>query len=327
MRLVFFGTPQFAIPSLERLLADGMFEVVGVVTQPDKPRGRGSKTTPSPVKDIATNAGLPVWQPRRIKKDGETLAKLREVEADVFVVVAYGQILSAEILQMPRWGCVNAHGSILPKYRGAAPIQWCLYHGETETGITTMLMDEGMDTGPMLLKNYTPISWQDQAVNLAERLATMAAELLVQTLVQMKSGTVEAIPQDETQATYGPLIAREDYQLDWSRSAVALHNQVRGFYPHCMTIFRGESLKISGTVPVGCISDQELSPPLARLSTMAMDSGSIGEIVAIAKGLGPVVQTGQGHLLLSEVKLPGKRVQSGWDFVNGTRVALGEAIG
>jgi methionyl-tRNA formyltransferase len=143
MRVVFFGTPQFAVPSLERLDNHPEFEVLGVVTQPDKRRGRGNQLTPSPVKAVALTHQLPVWQPKRVKKNAETLTQLRQTEADVFVVVAYGQILSQEILDMPKLGCINVHGSILPKYRGAAPIQWCLYHGETETGITTMLMDAG----------------------------------------------------------------------------------------------------------------------------------------------------------------------------------------
>lgn len=327
MRLVFFGTPEFAVPSLQRLLTDEQFQVVGVVTQPDKRRGRGSKTSPSPVKAIAMGAGLPVWQPRRLKKDPQTLTKLREVEADVFVVVAYGQILSPEVLQIPKLGCVNAHASILPKYRGAAPIQWCLYHGETQTGITTMLMDEGMDTGPMLLKSYTPISWEDQAASLAERLADMAPELLTETLLQMRSQTIQPIPQDDTQSSVAPLIKPQDYQLDWSKSALALHNQIRAFYPHCVTNFRGETLKISGSVPLGYVPQTELPPPLAHLSTADINPGKIGEIVAIAKRFGPIVQTGSGHLLISQVKLPGKQVQSGWDFVNGTHVAVGEIIG
>ncbi|NES83985.1 MAG: methionyl-tRNA formyltransferase, partial [Moorea sp. SIO2B7] len=157
MRVVFFGTPQFALPCLEGLLNHPEFEVVGVVTQPDKRRGRGNQLIPSPVKSIALAHKLPVWQPQRLKKHRETLTQLRQVKADAFVVVAYGQILSQEILDMPTAGCINVHGSILPKYRGAAPIQWCLYNGEAQTGITTMLMDAGMDTGAMLLKAYTPI--------------------------------------------------------------------------------------------------------------------------------------------------------------------------
>ncbi|NEQ21603.1 MAG: methionyl-tRNA formyltransferase, partial [Microcoleus sp. SIO2G3] len=168
MRVVFFGTPQFAVPSLERLVNHPKFEVLGVVTQPDKRRGRGNQLTPSPVKAVALTHQLPVWQPKRVKKNAETLTQLSQTEADVFVVVAYGQILSQEILDMPKLGCINVHGSILPKYRGAAPIQWCLYHGETETGITTMLMDAGMDTGAMLLKAYTPIQLLDNAHQLAQ---------------------------------------------------------------------------------------------------------------------------------------------------------------
>ena len=172
MQVIFFGTPQFAVPSLERLLLRPEFEVLAVVTQPDKRRGRGQRTIPSAVKKVALEHQLPVWQPQRIKKDAETLAKLKQASADAFVVVAYGQILSPEILAMPKLGCINVHGSILPKYRGAAPIQWSLYHGETETGVTTMLMDEGMDTGAMLLKAYTPVGLLDSAHQVAARLAS-----------------------------------------------------------------------------------------------------------------------------------------------------------
>ncbi|RMF68900.1 MAG: methionyl-tRNA formyltransferase, partial [Cyanobacteria bacterium J069] len=223
MRLVFFGTPQFAVPSLERLLQQPGFEVAAVVTQPDKRRGRGSDLMPSPVKAIALQHALPVWQPARIKKDAATLESLRQVQADAFVVVAYGQILSPEILAMPRLGCINAHGSLLPHYRGAAPIQWSLYHGETETGITTMLMDAGMDTGPMLLKAVTPIDLFDHAQDLSMTLAAQAADLLVDTLLGLDQGTLQPVPQDNEQATYAPLIQKQDYLLDWNRGAIALH--------------------------------------------------------------------------------------------------------
>ncbi|MGC9524399.1 MAG: methionyl-tRNA formyltransferase [Limnospira sp.] len=327
MKLVFFGTPKFAVPSLEKLLAHPEMEVVAVVTQPDKRRGRGSKMTPSPVKAIAIDVGLPVWQPRRIKKDADTLATLRSVGADAFVVVAYGQILSPEILEMPRLGCVNAHGSILPRYRGAAPIQWCLYHGETETGITTMLMDAGMDTGPMVSKNYTAIGLLENASDLAGRLAGMAGDLLLETLSKLAEGTAELTPQDDAEATYAPLIGGDDYQLDWSEPAIALHNKIRGFYPNCVTTFRGEPMKIAATVPLGSQYESQLPPEFAPLFSLTPKLGAAGEIVAIAKRFGPVVRTGEGYLLLSEVKLPGKRAQSGWDFVNGTRVAIGERIG
>jgi len=331
MKIVFFGTPQFAVPSLENLLNHPDFQVMAVVTQPDKRRGRGNQLTPSPVKTTAIAHNLPVWQPTRIKKDTETLSLLKATEADVFVVVAYGQILSQEILDMPTLGCINVHGSILPKYRGAAPIQWCLYHGEKETGITTMLMDAGMDTGAMLLKVFAGITLLDQAETLGERLSEMGAELLVETLVKLGRGDVEAIPQDNQAATYAPLIKNPDYLLDWSKSAIALHNQIRGFFPDCVTNFRGNSLKVSATAPLGPEYWLKLPPDLRRLESdwlsLSELSGKCGEVVKVVKNLGPIVQTGEGLLLLREVQLAGKKVQSGWDFANGTRLTLGEILG
>jgi methionyl-tRNA formyltransferase len=333
IKIVFFGTPEFAVPSLERLLNQATVEVVAVVTQPDKRRGRGNQVMPSPIKTVALAHGLPVWQPKSIKKDPETLAALAALQADVFVVVAYGQILSQAILDMPRWGCVNGHGSILPKYRGAAPIQWCLYHGETETGITTMQMDAGMDTGAMLLTATVPVGLLDTAQDLAPRLATLTADLLVETLDRWDSLT--AMPQDSATATYAPLIQKADFELDWGRSAIALHNQVRGFVPNCVTRFRGEALKVMATVPLDPALGAQLPEALqAELRAIAPDlaeaekSGApAGAIVALAKQLGPVVQTGNGLLLLRDVQLAGKKAQSGKDFVNGLRVAVGERFG
>jgi methionyl-tRNA formyltransferase len=331
VKLIFFGTPQFAVPSLERLLAEPGFEVLAVVTQPDKRRGRGQALSPSPVKSVATAHEIPVWQPRSVKKDAETLEKLRSSQADAFVVVAYGQILSPEILDMPRLGCINAHGSILPYYRGAAPIQWCLYQGETETGITTMLMDAGMDTGPMLLKATTPIALFDQAFDVAKTLAAQAADLLVATLYGLDQQTLQPVPQDNELATYAPLIKKEDYLLDWSRPAIALHNQVRGFYPNAVTTFRDTTLKVTATAPLGTVELAQLPPELRELeaewSAVLNAEASPGTVVAILKQQGAIVQTGAGLLLLQEVQLAGKRSQSGWDFANGTRLAVGEVFG
>ena len=331
MKIVFFGTPDFAVPTLSSLLSHPEFEVVGVVTQPDKRRGRGNKLMPPPVKDVALNHSLPVWQPPRIKKDAETLAKLREAEADVFVVVAYGQILSQKILDIPSLACVNVHGSILPKYRGAAPIQRCLFDGEKTTGITTMLMDAGMDTGPMLLKAFAGISLLDNADSLGDRLAEIGADLLVETLVKLRDDKVKAVVQNDAEATYAPMIKSADYVLDWSKSAIALHNQVRGFFPDCTTTFRGNSLKVMATVPVGPEYWLQLPPELRVLErewpVLAKLSGANGEVVKVVKGLGAIVQTGDGLLLLREVQLPGKKVQSGVDFANGTRLAVGEIFG
>ncbi len=330
MKVIFFGTPQFAVPSLERLLNHPELEVLGVVTQPDKRRGRGNQLTPSPIKSVALAHQLPVWQPKRVKKNAETLTQLRQAAADVFVVVAYGQILSQEILDMPRLGCVNVHGSILPKYRGAAPIQWCLYRGETETGITTMLMDAGMDTGAMLLKAYTPINLLDTAQPLAETLAGLGADLLIETLLKLERQEVQPIPQDESQATYAPLIQKSDFCLDWSRSNLELHNQVRGFHPNCVASFRDKSLKIIATAPLGSTYFPQLPSELQALeqqwSALSGNLGRPGEVMSVVKGIGPIIQTGEGLLLLQEVQLAGKRVQKAWDFANGMRLVVGEVL-
>ncbi|MBF2064084.1 MAG: methionyl-tRNA formyltransferase [Calothrix sp. C42_A2020_038] len=330
MKIVFFGTPQFAVPTLEKLIIDPSIEVLAVVTQPDKRRERGNKLTPSQVKEFALTHNLPIWQPTRIKKDEETLAKLRHSGADAFVVVAYGQILSQEILDIPKLGCINVHGSILPYYRGAAPIQWCLYNGETETGITTMLMDAGMDTGAMLLKATTPIDLLDNAYTLAERLATIGASLLIETLCKLENRDIEAIPQDNEKATYAPLIKKEDYKLDWAKSSLALHNQIRGFYPNCVTNFRDQPLKVTGTIPLSTNNlvslPQEYNSLLQNLPDLSTSSAKPGEVVSIIKGTGALIQTGDGILLLKEVQPSGKRPQSGWDFVNGMRLTLGEVM-
>ncbi|MFB2839364.1 methionyl-tRNA formyltransferase [Floridanema evergladense] len=330
MKIIFFGTPQFAVPTLEKLLNHPEFEVLAVVTQPDKRRGRGNQLIPSPVKELAVTHQLPVWQPTRIKKAQKTLALLQETAADVFVVVAYGQILSQQILDMPKIGCVNVHGSILPKYRGAAPIQWCLYHGEKVTGITTMLMDAGMDTGAMLLKAQTPIALLDNSQDLAKTLSQIGADLLIETLLKLQRQEIEPIPQDDLIATYASLIQKSDYLIDWSREAIALHNQIRGFFPDCVATLRGNSLKITATAPLGSQYGADLPPSLQVLAknwdNLSSHVGKPGEVVSLAKGVGPIIQTGEGLLLLREVQMAGKRPQSGWDFVNGTRLKVGEVL-
>jgi methionyl-tRNA formyltransferase len=329
MRIVFFGTPQFAIPTLEKLLSEPQFQVVGVVTQPDKNRGRGNKLSPSPIKEVATAHQLPIWQPARIKKDPETIAALRDLTADIFVVVAYGQILSQEILDLPTSGCINVHGSLLPEYRGAAPIQRCLTDGVTRTGITTMLMDAGMDTGAMLLKYETPVSLFDNADRLAAKLAIEGANLLVETLVNLDR--IIPTPQAHSAATFAPPIQKSAYTIDWTRSNISLHNQVRGFYPNCVATFRTQPLKIIATVPLGTEFQADLPPEIQKLlpeiESLNLSNSLPGTVVKIAKGLGPIVQTGSGCLLLCEVQLAGKRPQSGADLVNGMRLAVGEILG
>lgn len=318
MRVVFFGTPTFALPTLERLLTSSTsegspcFEVAAVISQPDRPSGRGKRLQPTPVKTLAQAYGIPVYQPQRLRKDAQVLDDLQSLKADVFVVVAYGQILPQQVLDMPRLGCVNVHGSLLPAYRGAAPIQWAIANGETETGITTMLMDAGMDTGAMLLTARVPISPTQTATELSGILAPLGAHLLVETLGQLHRGSLTPIPQDEAQATYAPLLSKEDFDLHWNRPALELHNRIRGFYPYCFTSFRGERLKVLASDPPDDWQ-QDPSPP--------------GAILEILKHQGLRVQTGQGSLTLVALQAAGKRPQSGWDFANGLRVQVGEKLG
>ncbi|MBE9136698.1 methionyl-tRNA formyltransferase [Nodosilinea sp. LEGE 07088] len=331
MRLVFFGTPQFAVPSLERLLAEPGFEVVAVVTQPDRRRGRGKAVDASPVKQAATNC--PVLQPLRIKKDAATLTALNGLRADAFVVVAYGQLLSQRILDMPRWGCINGHGSLLPAYRGAAPIQWCIVNGETATGMTTMKMNLGMDTGDMLLRSHWPIGLLDTAEDVAAALSQQCADLLVETLHGLQAGTLTPMPQDEARATYAPLIQKQDFELDWSKPAIALHNQVRGFYPNGVTTFRDQPLKVMATAPLVDPYWAALPPELVALRdavaaiAAAHKNPAPGTLVGWLKGHGPLVQTSEGLLLLRRVKPMGKQAQAGSDFVNGSRLQVGEVLG
>ncbi|MBW4536225.1 MAG: methionyl-tRNA formyltransferase [Pleurocapsa minor HA4230-MV1] len=330
MKIVFFGTPQFAVPTLNKLLSDSTIEVLGVVTQPDKRRGRGNKTQPSAVKQVALEHHLPVWQPKRIKKDRETIRNLVATEADAFVVVAYGQILSGEILKLPKLGCVNVHGSLLPKYRGAAPIQWSIVNGDRTTGITTMLMDVGMDTGDMLLKAETEINLLDNVHDLAITLANQGADLLLETLFKLEQQAITPTPQDQNQASYARLIDKADFALDWSKSAIAIHNQVRGFFPNCYATLNDQKLKISATVPITPDTINDLPTEYASIKQeydeLASLAGKPGEIVKNVKNHGAIVQTGSGLLLLKQVQLAGKRPQSGWDFVNGMRLAVGTQI-
>jgi methionyl-tRNA formyltransferase len=313
MKIVFFGTPSFAVTTFQALLqAD--FSVVGVVTQPDRKRGRGNQLVPSPVKVLATEYNIPLQQPARLKKSSETIQWLRSLNADVFVVVAYGQILSQEILDIPPLGCINVHGSLLPQYRGAAPIQRCLVAGVVETGITTMEMDIGMDTGAMLLETKLLVSPLMNAQELGEILAVAGASLLLKTLIERPKPR----PQDHAAATYAPPIRKDEWMIDWQQSAINLHNQVRGFYPDVFIKHGEQAIKILATVP---LIDPYWIGDLPEIS-----GGTPGEIVKIIKGRGPVVQTGSGYLLLSQVQPPGKKPQTGADFVNGSRLSIGTIL-
>ena len=244
MRLIFLGTPTFAVPTLERVV-EGGHQVVAVVTQPDRPRGRGQHAAPPPVKEAALRLGLPVYQPERVRRP-EALEYLRGLPVDAMVVVGYGQIIPQSVIDLAPLGILNVHGSLLPKYRGAGPIQWAILNGETRTGVTTMRIDAGLDTGDMLLKAETEIGPDEDAIELGRRLSTMGADLLVETLAGLAAGSIVPEKQDSTQATYAPLLKKEDGLIDWSQPAASIHNKVRGLqpWPGAYTSWRGERLHI-----------------------------------------------------------------------------------
>ena len=229
MRIVFMGTPDFAVPSLGALAKAG-HEICGVFTQPDKPKNRGMKLQPSPVKQKALELGLPVYQPAKMR-DGEALAILRELKPELIAVAAYGKILPPDILNLPRLGCVNVHSSLLPKYRGAAPINWAILNGEDETGVTIQYMAEGVDTGDILAQVKTPIDLNENAAQLYDRLARMGAALLIETVRELEAGTAKPAAQDHSRASYAAMLSREQSPMDWTRTARQLHDQVRGLYP------------------------------------------------------------------------------------------------
>ena len=288
MRVIFMGTPDFSVGTLEAVLAAG-HEVAAVVTQPDKPKGRGGAMSMSPVKEAALKHNLTVLQPQRAREEA-FIEELRGYEADVIVVVAFGQLLPAEIIHMPKYGCINVHGSLLPKYRGAAPMQWSIIDGEKVTGITTMYMAKGLDSGDMLLKAEVEITDEDTFATIHDKMAVTGANLLLDTLDQLEAGTLERIPQDHDAATYAPMITKETGHIDWSKNRQDIINLIRGLnpVPAAYTIYEEEVLKIFG----------------AALSDVQADSAANGEIVAVVKK-GFVVKCGDGCLLITEVQARG----------------------
>jgi methionyl-tRNA formyltransferase len=304
MRLVFLGTPEFAVPTLEACVAAG-HEVAHVLTQPDRPKGRGQQPAASPVKQAALRLGLPVYQPERVRRP-EAQEFLRGLGAEAMVVVGYGQIIPQSVIDMAPLGIINVHASLLPKYRGAGPIQWAIANGETVTGVTTMRIDAGLDTGDMLLKAETAIGPEETAVELGPRLAAMGAQLLVETLDRIS----EIVPQkqDPAEATYAPLIKKEDGEVDWSAPAAAIHNRARGFqpWPGAHTTFRGQKLHLWRT----------------RVVTGA--PAEPGHVISLKP---PVVATGNGALELVEVQQEGRKRISAADFANGQRLTLNDRLG
>ncbi len=307
MKVVFMGTPDFAVPTLDALVEAG-HEVVCVVAQPDRPKGRGKKLQSPPTVERARALSIPTRQPRAVRSGPFVEWFVNEMDADVGVVVAYGRILIPALLNAPRRGCINAHASLLPKYRGAAPIQWALIEGEAETGVCTMQMDEGLDTGDVLLEYRTPVDPDEVGPELWERLSHAGAALVVETLAQLD--TLVPVPQDHERHTLAPLLKKEDGVLDWTQDARKLHNRVRGInpWPGGQAKFREAPLKVHRT----------------RVLEDSGQHGAPGEIVEAGERL--VVACGAGLLEVIEAQLPGKPRRSGRDVVNGARVVVGEVV-
>ena len=315
LRVIFCGTPQFAVPTLKMLLAHPEhFEVLGVLTQPDRPSGRGQKLTPPPVKVVAEDAKLTVHQPQRLRKSPEVIDWLREQEPDFLVTAAFGQILSQEVLDIPKQGTVNVHASLLPEYRGPNPIQWAILDGKHETGITTMLTDIGVDTGDMLCKATVPIGPNARADELIEAMAHTGAELLAQTLVNYSEGRVQPVPQDSAKATHAPKLSKSDATIHWAESAQTLHNRIRGQqpWPGATVTLNGQILKVGASILPGETSTQDAFPDdICELGTIRR---------ADANGLW--VQTQNGLLCLTQLQPAGKRMMNSRDWFRGVSQEL-----
>lgn len=326
MRVVFMGTPPFAVPSLERLLSAGI-EVSLVITQPDRPAGRGRALLPPPVKVVALARGLPVYQPRRLRDEG-VLQTLAAARPEAIVVAAFGQLLPRAVLELPALGCLNVHASLLPRHRGAAPIPAAILAGDEMTGVTIMLMEAGLDTGPILAQVAEPIRPEDTAGSLAERLAESGARLLVDTLPRWAQGSIRPRPQDESLATYAPELKKEDGLLDWSLPAEDLWRRCRAFYPWpgAYTLWRGRPLKVLASVPV-VASAASLAPgETTLLAEGSAVTPTVEGLVAPAGRL-LVVGTGRGALGLLRVQAAGGRPLSGAELARGHRDLVGTRLG
>lgn len=300
MRIVFMGTPEFAVPSLRQLIADG-HEIVCVLTQPDKPKNRGMKLMPSPVKVVAMEHQIEVYQPVTLKS-GEALERLSALKPELIVVAAYGKILPKEILDLPRLGCINVHSSLLPRYRGAAPINWAILNGETETGVTIMYMAEGLDTGDIISQRATAIDPDETVEALHDRLALLGAELLGETVAAIGAGTAQRVPQNDAESCYAPMLSRQLSPIDFSRSAHEIHNQVRGLIPWPATTMeiKGQTFKIFAVEETG------------------MDSTQGAGTLLGADKQGINVVCGDGKVLrILELQAPGKKRMRAVDYLRG----------
>jgi methionyl-tRNA formyltransferase len=308
LNLVFCGTPQFAVPTLEWLV-EAEFHCQLVVTQPDRPKGRGLELVFSPVKESALRLGIPILQPEKIKTNEEFRLRLEALKPDAIIVVGYGRLIPQWMLDLPRFGNINLHASLLPMYRGAAPIQWAIAQGETTTGVTTMRIDAGLDTGDILLQHELPIADNDTAVTLAPKLAAIGSELMVTTLRELQTGTLASRKQDDAQSTLAPILKKEDGLIEFSRAAIEILNRLRGFqpWPGAYTKFRGKNLQVFRAVAV----DERL--PIAQLNTN-------GDRLRVGCGNGSSIE-------LLELQLEGKKRTSAADFIRGYRPQPGEKLG
>lgn len=315
MRIIYLGTPEFAVPTLEKLISWDGAEVVGLVTQPDRPAGRGNKVIPPPTKVVAEKHSIPVLQPERLSKSPNVVQAMRNMQPDVLVMVAFGQILKKEVLTMAPMGVVNLHGSLLPALRGAAPINWSIINGDKTAGVTTMFSEAGVDTGPMLLKYEVAVGADTTAQELAHELSIAGADLVLETLKQLQAGTLQAVRQDDSLSTMAPRLDKELGRIDWSLPACKIHNLVRGLvpWPGAFTTFRGDVLKIHKTAPN--IAKQ---PPGASVGQLYQDGGNI--FVACGPNADDSIQ-------LLEVQPPNKARMSARDWMNGAHIAVSERLG
>jgi methionyl-tRNA formyltransferase len=309
LRIVFCGTPAFAVPALRELIGHPDFLIEGVVTQPDRPRGRGGEIFSSPVKAQAVAAGIPVYQPLKIRSE-EAQEYLARCAPDVVVIIAYGQIIPARLITIPQLGWINLHGSLLPKYRGAAPIQWAIANGETRTGLTTMSIDAGLDTGPTLLRWETEIGQDETALELYARMAEAGAPLIVETLRGLASGSLTPVAQDHSQATFAPPLNKEDGRIDWSLPAGVIYNRIRGFqpWPGAFTLFRGKQCAIGGRPAASGFAGTP--------GTIRVDGGEVYVACGDVSGL-----------RLEFAQLEGRKRITAREFANGARLAPGEGFG
>lgn len=313
MKIVFMGTPAFAVPCLRMLVEEG-YEIAAVVTQPDRPQGRKKTLVPSPVKEAALELGLPVLQPERLRRP-EAVAELAAYEPELIVTAAYGQILPKSVLELPQNGCVNVHGSLLPKYRGGAPIQRCIMNGEQVTGVTLMYMAEGLDTGDMISRVEVPIEEEDTSGTLFVKLSAAGRDLLRAEMPRLAAGRVKATVQDESEATYAPNLSREDERIDWSRSSRDIYNQIRGLVPFsgAFTLWNGETFKAWAAAK-------------PEAGSGAGDSKVPGTVLSVSAS-GVEVKTGDGSLQLTTIQPAGKKAMSAADFSRGTTLTPGTVLG